>query len=197
MNEPMKSFRWKSLFLRVFAGLIIVTAWIVLDHPKRDSVANPPHDSMQPFSPLKPPDLNMALIDKKLQSLSGGSTRALDCGWVGIRENPNSASDCALRAFAHASPFYVRYNLQGIDSYVSLGLAGDAQGNAYFVQYDSMGWETGGLAKDTEGTDDNHILVTPCPNPVRLGKTQWGRLKCTKGDPSANRNIMTPSVEPY
>ena len=71
-------------------------------------------------------DTGMGLIDKKLRSLSNRGKPALNCGLVGIWENPTIASDCALNAFTRRSPFYVRYNLQGIDSEVSAGLAGDA-----------------------------------------------------------------------
>ena len=82
---------------------------------------------------------------------------ALNCGSVGIRQNPESATDCALTAFAHKFPFYVRYDLQGIDSQVSAGLVGDAGENVGFVEYDSMGWETDGLTKGAEVTDGKHI----------------------------------------
>ena len=138
-----------------------------------------------------------SLIDTKLLSLSGRGGSALNCGSVGIRQNPDSASDCALSAFAHRSPFYVRYNLQGIDSEVSAGLAGDAAGNVYFVEYDSMGWETDGLSKEAKVTDGKHIYMEPCSNPVTLRKTRTGRLTCAKGDPNASRNIMSPTFDPY
>ena len=138
-----------------------------------------------------------SLIDTKLLSLSGRGGSALNCGSVGIRQNPGSASDCALSAFTHRSPFYVRYNLQGIDSEVSAGLAGDAGGDVYFVEFDSMGWETDGLPKGAEVTDGKHIYVEPCPNPVVLRKTRTGRLTCTKSDPNASHNIMSPSLDPY
>ena len=142
-------------------------------------------------------DAGTVLIDKKLRSLSSPGKPALNCGLVGIRENPTIASDCALNAFAHRSPFYVRYNLLGIDSEVSAGLAGDAQGNVHFVEYDSMGWETDGLAKGAEITDGKHIYTEPCPNPVALRKTRSGRLTCARGNPNASRNIMSPTLDPY
>jgi len=138
-----------------------------------------------------------SLIDTKLHSLSGKGGSALNCGSVGIRQNPDSASDCALTAFAHKSPFYVRYNLQGIDSEVSAGLAGDAEGNVYFVEYDSMGWETDRLSKGAEVTDGKHIYVEPCPRPVTLRKTRTGRLTCTQSKPNASHDIMSPTLDPY
>jgi hypothetical protein len=138
-----------------------------------------------------------SLIDTKLLSLSRRGGSSLNCGRVGIRQNPDRASDCALSAFAQKSPFYVRYDLQGIDSEVSAGLAGDAAGNVYFIEYDSMGWETDGLSKGAEVTDGKHIYVEPCPKPVTLRKTRTGRLTCTKSDPNASHNIMSPAFDPY
>jgi len=147
--------------------------------------------------PLSMRDTGMVLIDKKLRSLSGRGKPPLNCGIVGIWGNPTIASDCALNAFAHRSPFYVRYNLQGIDSEVSAGLAGDAQGNVYSVEYDSMGWETDGLAKGAEITDNKHIYTEPCPSPVLLRKTKTGRVTCAQGDPDAGHNIMSPTFDSY
>jgi hypothetical protein len=148
--------------------------------------------------PAQPPEPGMSLIDGKLRSMAGyGVTAALNCGWVGIRQDPTAASDCALKAFAHKRPFYVRYDLQGIDSSVSAGLAGGISGNVYFVEYDSMGWETDGLAKGAEVTDGKHIYVEPCPNPVKLRKTQTGRLSCVPPNRNAKQNIMSPTFDPY
>jgi len=138
-----------------------------------------------------------SLINAKLLSLSGRGGFALNCGSVGISQNPHSASGCALRAFANKSPFYVRYKLQGIDSEVSAGLAGDSAGNVYFLEYDSMGWETGALSKGAEVTNGKHIYVEPCPKPVTLRKTRTGRLTCAKSAPSASHDIMSPTFDPY
>lgn len=137
------------------------------------------------------------VLDKKLRSLSSTGKPALNCGLAGIRESPTIASDCALNAFAHRSPFCVRYDLLGTDSEVAAALAGDAHGNVHFVEYDSMGWETDGLAKGAEITDGKHIYTEPCPNPVALRKTKSGRLTCARGNPNASHNIMSPTLDPY
>ena len=150
-------------------------------------------------SPHLSSDPRMALIDKRLLFLSGHGDSAgnrVNCGWIDIRENPNPASDCALSAFAHKVPFYVRYNLQGIDSRVSIGVAGEASGKLYIVEYDSRGW--GMTASDgAELTDRKHNYTIPCPSPTTLRKTQTGRLTCNGFDLNAGRNIMSPSLEPY
>jgi hypothetical protein len=156
-----------------------------------------PIQTPQQVFPGQLPNPSMVLIDKQLVSLSGRRGPALNCGWVEIDQSPDSASDCALSAYAHKSPFYVRYNLQGIDSQVSAGLAGDAEGKVYFVEYDSMGWETDGIAKEAKVTDGNHIYTEPCPSPISLKKTRTGRLTCAKSDPNAAHNIMSPNFGPY
>ncbi len=39
----------------------------------------------------------------------------------------------------------MRYDLQGIDSQVAVGLAGDRAGRTFGIAYDSMGWSDEGL----------------------------------------------------
>ena len=148
------------------------------------------------FAPGRPPEPGRNLLDEKLRSIAAHGP-SFNCGWVGTRQKPDAASDCALAAFADKKPFYVRYDLQGIDSTVSAGLAGDLSGNVYFVEYDSMGWETDGLPKGAEVTDGKHIYTEPCPRPVKLRKTQTGRLSCVPPNPKARRNVMSPTFDPY
>jgi hypothetical protein len=148
--------------------------------------------------PVLSPEPNMTTMDGKLSVLAGrGAVAALNCGRVGIWQKPDAASSCAFRAFADRKPFYVRYWLQGIDSSVSVGWAGDTSGDVYVVEYDSMGWSTNGLAKGAELSDDNHIYIEPCPRPVKLRKTRTGRLTCFPPDPKARGNIMSPFFGPY
>jgi hypothetical protein len=123
----------------------------------------------------------------KLVFLAGHrSIEPLNCGRV-ILEEPNAASSaCALKAFANRKPFFVWYVLQGIDSNVSAGLAGDASGNVYFVQYDSAGFTTYGapLPEGAELSDLHHVYTEACPKPVKLRKTKAGRVTCrTTDDP--------------
>ena len=188
---------WLSTAIR---SCLLTSAFFLLGcHAKQETfehVTFPVQKPQQVF-PGQLSDPSMVLIDKQLVALSGRGGRALNCGWVGIEQSPDSASDCALSAYARKSPFYVRYNLQGIDSQVSAGLAGDAEGKVYFVEYDSMGWETEGMAREAKVTDGKHIYTVPCPSPISLKKTRTGRLTCAKSDPNATHNIMSPNFGPY
>src|SRR5258708_29076800 len=54
--------------------------------------------------------------------------RSVDCGRVGIHQDPKSATDCALSALNAGKPFRVRYDLHSIDSSVAAGLVRPAAG---------------------------------------------------------------------
>lgn len=144
------------------------------------------------------PDTNLApssLMDRRLRLLAGDN--ALNCGIVEVRQDPIPASDCAQKALSAKQPFVVRYNLQGIDSAVSVGLARDSSGHVYGVEFDSMGWTSEGLSKGARRMDGNHTIVEQCPSPVRLRKTNSRRLSCFPPDLKSKPNIMSPSFEPY
>jgi hypothetical protein len=121
---------------------------------------------------------------------------AVDCGRVGIRHNPFSATECVLNAFESKKAFLVRYDLQGIDSQVAVGLAGDLAGRAFGIAYDSQGWSDKGLHPPSVGNGDQHLITTPCPKPVKLSKTANGQLTCFPTGADAHPN-MSPNAEPY
>jgi hypothetical protein len=74
------------------------------------------------------------LMEKRSQDLSGmGGT---DCGTVGISQNPELATKCALHAFWQAEPFRVRCDLMGIDSSVAEGIVGSPGGQVYALTFD-------------------------------------------------------------
>ncbi len=130
-------------------------------------------------------DPSNRLVDNRLRALAGnGAMRAIDCRSAATSGKADAASECALRAFADRKPFYVHFYHQGFDSFGYEGFAGDAYGNLYGVNYDSMGWTTTGWPKEAQLFDDNHIVVMPCPRPVALIKTENGQLTCVKPVPS-------------
>ena len=91
---------------------------------------------------------------------------------------PGAVADCAIRALAQGKPFYAKYYVQGIDSFCFTGFAGDAGGNVYEVQYDSVGWMSLDLPKEGQLLDGNHTFVMTCPKPTYLVKTEAGYLTC-------------------
>lgn len=110
------------------------------------------------------------LISKRLTSLSASNGgQPTDCG--------NAL--CARAAFEERKPFYILYSPKtfGFVKFI-YGLAGDATGNIYEVEYDSRGLLHLGLGKKSQVFDSNHIRVTTCVKPIRLGSTQEGLLAC-------------------
>ena len=47
---------------------------------------------------------------------------AIDCGRVEIKGDPKEATECAIEAQKAAKPFRIRYDLQGIDSFVAVAI---------------------------------------------------------------------------
>jgi hypothetical protein len=123
-----------------------------------------------------PPDLGRVedghdLMEKRSQELSGMDST--DCGAVGVRENPQLATKCALRSFSEGKPFRVRYDLMGIDSDVAEGIASSAGGQVYELSFDGdpAGHEGTSRARQRAG-------VRNCPTPVHLWVNSNGRLEC-------------------
>ena len=164
-------------------ALVLVVGWVALRGYQFLSV------------PSSPPDLGPDVMEREFLALAGPT--AIDCGRVEIRQDPSTATGCALNAFERKKAFFVRYDLQGIDSRVSAGLAGNAAGHVFGIEYDSMGWSDEGVRWPSVRSKDHHLITTPCPKPVKLRKTASGRLTCFPPDANAKSNIMSPNVDPY
>ena len=134
------------------------------------------------------------LLDTRLQDFAGEG--ATDCGHVAVGKDPDTTTDCVLKAAAEKRPFFARYDLMGIDSQVAGAITGDEKGKVYAIKYDSAGW-TSGSVPDPPGTHyavEGHAIAYPCPAPVKLRKTKSGRVTCFK--PAKSRhNIMSPNAE--
>jgi len=115
------------------------------------------------------------LASRHLRRIAGD--RATDCGHVGLHQSPATVNDCTLAAWKANRSFVVRYDVQGIDSELVVGLASNGNGEISSVKYDSMGWSTDGL-RGEKVTEDNHILLTPCPRPTKLFASKSGYLSC-------------------
>jgi len=123
-------------------------------------------------------------MEDRLRLLAGDE--AINCGRVGRYRNARAASDCAIEAFA------VYYSPRGIDSIRSTGLASNARGGVYAVDYNSRPWSFLGLPKEVQLTDGNHILVVSCPKPVRLIRQQDGTLDCMPPLLKLDSNLRPP-----
>jgi len=116
------------------------------------------------------------VLSNRLKRLAG--VGAIYCGSVGLKQEPDTQSDCALRTHADGKPFYVIYSSQGIDSLEAIGFAADAIGNVYALEYDSAGLSPEGLPKNLKLSDGNHITIERCSKPVNLRKAHSGRVTC-------------------
>jgi hypothetical protein len=127
------------------------------------------------------PDPADQLIASRLASLSapnGGNPT--DCGTTTLDRPDAKITACAEAAFQDRKSFHMLfYRAFGFGFFKSAyGLAGDANGNVYEVEYDSRGLLNLGLGKRSQVFDGNRVRVTTCIKPVRLGNTQDGLLAC-------------------
>jgi hypothetical protein len=132
-------------------------------------------------------DPSHRIIDERLKTIaSKGGKDVSDCTNVTTPRRNDASAKCALSAFADRRPFYVRYYLQYPNSFGYMGIAGDADGNVYGVQYSSRHvlWGTGDVVDipPSEGQifDDDHGYVLPCPKPTILSKAKNGTLTCAR-----------------
>jgi hypothetical protein len=125
-------------------------------------------------------------METRSRKLAGAE--AIDCGAVQIKQDPASATSCALNAFANKRPFYVRYYVHNIDSEVAGGFAYDKKGNLSALVFDSAGFAAESLRKGSRLVDRRHIIIEPCPQPIALRKSRRGRLTCF---PISRRNLMS------
>jgi hypothetical protein len=119
------------------------------------------------------------LVNSKLASLStSNGGEPVNCGSTTTIRPEGKVSVCAKAAFEDRKPFYILYsNTSGAFKF-AYGLAGDAVGNIYEVEYDSRGLLHLGLGKKSQVSDANRLRVTTCIKPIRLGSTQQGLLAC-------------------
>jgi hypothetical protein len=106
-----------------------------------------------------------------------GGERARDCGYVHLGEVPSNTNQCVLDSYRSHQAFVARYDVQGLDSRLIVGLAGDGTGKVVSIGYDGEGWEQprriGSLL-----AEGNHVLLTPCPTPVHFQAMPRGYLSC-------------------
>jgi len=149
----------KSRFSLIFVFVSIVLALSALASPQTDS--------------------GDQLIEEKLRSLSSPDEGlTVDCGITTMNKPVGKATLCARAAFGDGKPFHLLYSGPTGLFHLAYGLASDAVGNVYAVEYDSRGLLHLGLGKRSQTFDGNRIRVTTCIKPIRLGSTEEGILAC-------------------
>lgn len=128
-------------------------------------------------------------LDLRMKKLAPS---AIDCGRVRVRANPEPATRCALAAFAAKKTFHIRYDMQGIDSDVAIGLVGTRNGSVTALLFDGDPTGGGGTSPSRQRVGEKQ-----CPSPVVLFRSPNGRINCFPPDPTALDDIMSPTWEPY
>jgi hypothetical protein len=141
-----------------------------------------------PGRPVTPPSILPG--DLELQSKNLAGPEAVDCGRVLIQGNPKIATECALKAQKAGKPFRVRFDLQGIDSFVAVGFVRTQDGTVESLMWDS---DPSGGGRRGPGV----VFVKKCPEPVRLWVGSDGRVGCSQGEASPQKDPMSPIAEPY
>ncbi len=84
-------------------------------------------------------------------------TQAVNCGRVQLRDDPQRATACVLKAFSEKRAFRVRYYLQGIDSTVAVDVVGASDGKVFEIESDGNLFCLGG---------PQHVMaIRACPTP--------------------------------
>ena len=108
-------------------------------------------------------------IDASARHLAGDG--ALDCGSVGIDEDPTKVDACVITSFEKHAPFYAVYAQQGIDSQVAMAFVSDGS-SVWTLSYDS----------DPSGGSDVGAMIyqSTCEDPtVQKDKDGNEELSCT------------------
>ncbi len=74
-------------------------------------------------------------LDSTLRRRAGGG--AVDCGHVAVGAPTTATDQCIADQTARGGPFFARYDLQGIDSRVSVGVVRDPGGRSALMLWDS------------------------------------------------------------
>jgi hypothetical protein len=126
-------------------------------------------------------DTSDSLFVKRLQEISArGGSQVVNCGFTGMNHPENSVTACGESAFKQHRPFLLGYEYRVWDKPVQwgYGLASDATGNVFAVNYHDGGFPPIVLNRHTQLVDDNHNRVVECIKPITLSTTQRGLLEC-------------------
>jgi hypothetical protein len=128
---------------------------------------------------LRPASLvEYAVSDMTSRQLAFAGNAATNCGRVAINQKPNNASLCAQKAYRARESFYVSYDQKSWGPGYTLGLAGDAKGNMYFVDFAYEGWPPQPPSSEATLSEDRRIRFGPCPRPQALFPIRNGELTC-------------------
>lgn len=148
-------------------------------------------------------DKQDSVLVKRLQEISArGGGQVVNCGFTGMNHPDNSVTECGQSAFRQHRPFLLGYEYRVWDEPVQsgYGLAGDATGNVFAVNYHDRGFPPIALNRHMQLIDDNHNRVTECIKPITLDTTPRGLLGCVtpinqeQSDAAAHRKPVDTTI---
>ena len=165
----------------MYKALLLIVALVLLvacsTGSKPPSTANPGPSNAAPAPAPTPAAMSTSTgeVQPKLQELAGND--ATNSGNVNALagEEVSTASDCAMNAAKAKKAFLVSYEMPGL----SVGVAGNAEGNLFAVQTADENGKT--VAKSQ-----------PCPAQLRLA--QSGRVTCM---PAGSMGLAPGSGNPH
>jgi hypothetical protein len=140
--------------------------------------------------PLTAPSVLLLPGDLEVQTKKLAGLEAIDCGRVLIQGDPEIATECALAAQKAGKPFRVRYDLQGIDSFVAVAIVRTEVGTVESLLWDS---DPSGGGRSGPGV----VFPRRCPEPVHLWVDPHGRVNCIHEEDSPPKDPMSPKSKPY
>jgi hypothetical protein len=104
-------------------------------------------------------------------------SKSTDCGFVPIGGDRHAADECAVRAFRTGIPFFVTYQLQGIDSTIAAALIRGEDNALRVISYDSDIRGGGGRAFFPK----ERVLDDVCTSPEIVQVDGKERIRCPFG----------------
>jgi hypothetical protein len=124
--------------------------------------------------------LSSRVFNDALRATAGEGAR--NCGHVTAAQNPTKASRCVLDRLAQKRAFLVRYDLQGIDSEVAIGYAGNGTSIRTYL-FDSFGTSPEGQPANLKSEFGSRLVSLPCSTTVKPHLGPSGRISClSEGD---------------
>jgi len=102
-----------------------------------------------------------------------------DCGTTTSTKPDDAVASCGQKAFDAKHPFFLAYVHEGKTVEYGYGLASDAAGNVFAINYQFFP-PFPGIApnRHTQVSGANHLRITECIKPITLAKTKRGLLAC-------------------
>lgn len=124
-------------------------------------------------------DPSHRIIDEELKKLasSGGPETPINCNRSDSLSSVNAMNECAMKALIESHPFFVRYYHPMRHSFGYRAIVANDSRHIYIVEWYSDD-EFPFLDREGSGFDGGHGLVSSCPVPSSLVKTNKGELTC-------------------